>query len=1094
MVARTPAPLIGRAHEMQVLEGVLEAAISGRAQVVLLVGEPGIGKTRLADELATSAAARGAIVAWGRAWEAGGAPDFWPWTEALRALCDALDDAELRRAGDIRWPVVAQIVPQLRRRWPELPVAPTLDPDAARFRLFEGVAGLLAGLCRDQLAVVVLDDLHAADLGSLALLHFVARSVRSGRLVIIGTHRDAEARRSPDHGDALARVARDGHWLALSRLDRDAVAGWVSATGGQDDEADALWATTEGNPLFVLETLRLMRAGPRTRRSTRGISESVHAVIRARLDVLPRPTLALLEAAAVLGRRFDVARAAAISDVPLLSARDQVDEAVDADVLSDLGGDRAEFSHILLREVLYAALPARARAELHAAAARILMPLEADVGEASLAELVHHVFKAVPVVSASEAIGWARSAASRAIRALAYDEAVDHLERALALAAPLEAGGDLQRCDLLLALVEAQVGAGRTTLARQSGREAAAIARRLRDPIRLAHAALGCGRVFAFAVVDAELIELLNASLQALPESDDPLRARLLARLAAALQPARIPQEPMSLASEAIAMAQRLEDPATRLEVLVAGGSALAYFADPRVREPVDRQVVDLARAAGDQTRALRGLLRLTFDHLEQGDVASADACIAEYDRHSTRLGLPALRWLAPMLRAMRDVMSGRFAEAEAGAEEAEAIAARIDDANAATSIALHRLGLLFAATRNEDFAAASPPVIDRVMRLADPWYGRSFAACMHARAGRLAEAHGALAALAADFEPMRGRVSLAWVAEASTRLEAPSAPPPAVVLDQLAELSGRNHCWGVLAMVCEGPITHALGRLAARAGRLDDAIGWLRDARARCEAIAAPPLRAAVELDLVEALVGRGSKSDRECARPLLDAAAETSGRLPLPGLAPRLRHLGAQLASESAGRPRDVPPPDTAEIPSDPQTMRFSMRREGEVWAIRGTNEFRLKDSRGLRILARLVDAPGQEHHVTDLLAPRGEAGYVADAGDALDEKAIAEYRARLQDLREQEKEADAWADPARAERASAEIEALARELSRNVGLGGRARKASATSEKARINVRQRLRDALERISEHDPPLGRHLRRAVRTGVFCSYDPSGR
>jgi hypothetical protein len=168
--------------------------------------------------------------------------------------------------------------------------------------------------------------------------------------------------------------------------------------------------------------------------------------------------------------------------------------------------------------------------------------------------------------------------------------------------------------------------------------------------------------------------------------------------------------------------------------------------------------------------------------------------------------------------------------------------------------------------------------------------------------------------------------------------------------------------------------------------------------------------------------------------------------------------------------------------------------MRREGDVWAIRGASEIRLKDSRGLRILAQLVEQPGREFHVTELLAPPGEAGYTTDAGEMLDAVAIARYRERLEDLREQEREAEQFADLARADRLRAEMDALSDELSRAVGLGGRTRRAGSTAEKARVNVRQRLRDAIEKVAQHDPVLGRHLRWAVRTGNFCCYDPARR
>jgi hypothetical protein len=150
-----------------------------------------------------------------------------------------------------------------------------------------------------------------------------------------------------------------------------------------------------------------------------------------------------------------------------------------------------------------------------------------------------------------------------------------------------------------------------------------------------------------------------------------------------------------------------------------------------------------------------------------------------------------------------------------------------------------------------------------------------------------------------------------------------------------------------------------------------------------------------------------------------------------------------------------------------------------------------FRLKDSRGLRILALLIASPNRELHVTDLSAPDGQGGHVEDAGDMLDAQSIASYRERVADLREQIAEAEDWADQGRVARMQEELEALTGELARGLGLGGRARRASSSSERARVNVRKRVQEAIARISEQNPTLGRHLESAIKTGTFCAYYP---
>jgi tetratricopeptide (TPR) repeat protein len=492
------------------------------------------------------------------------------------------------------------------------------------------------------------------------------------------------------------------------------------------------------------------------------------------------------------------------------------------------------------------------------------------------------------------------------------------------------------------------------------------------------------------------LIGLLEEALAALPAGDSALRARLLARLAAALQPAPDPEHPIALARDALAMVRGVADEPARREVLVAATSALLYFADPRERLPLDTELVELAERAGDRVAVLRGLLRLVFDHLELGDVVSADRTIAEYDRLSSAVALPMLRWRAPMLHAMRAVMEGRFDESEALCKEAAAIAEQVDDVGAKATLVVHAAGRLWAARRIDELAQHLPSALEAVGRMADPVFTRAFRVGMLARIGRAADARADFDALVRHDPPLRGRPMLVWAADACLALG--DAAAAATLADLLTPLARRHYNWSPLAMVMEAPVASWIERLRALAG----------------QASVAPPH-----------------------AHP------------------------------------------------------RFELTLEGDVWTIRADTTFRLPDSRGLRILEQLVSHPGREVHVTDLVAPPGESGHVEDAGDVLDAEAIAAYKRRLEDLREMEAEASSHDDAARAARAREEIEAIADELGRGVGLGGRSRKAASTAEKARVNVRQRLQGAITRIAQHSPALAKHLRQALRTGTFCCYDP---
>lgn len=985
--ASGPQPLLGRDRELAELHAALRSAESGKGALVLLVGEPGIGKTRLANDFASEAAARGARVSWGRAWEAGGAPAYWPWIEAMRPFASITVHAS--DAERVRIAPLANLLPELEAC--EAP-KPAADPAQDRFRIFEAALTLLALAARDRPLVVLLDDVHVADVSSLALLHFVARNLHASRVVVVATYRDVEARLLPEAGDALAKVAREGRYLALRRLGREEVASWVAAEGIGD--ADMLYSATEGNPLFVVEMLRLARARGNAPSMAGRLPDGVRDVIRARLLLLSSPARALLGAGSVLGRTLDLGIAASLVDQPLAAVLDLAAEAVRSNVLIDVG-ERSAFSHILIREVLYQDLPAARRAELHARVARALLDRSGEDADTSLAEAVHHLFAAVPLVPADEAITWARRGAERAARRLAFEEAAELLSRAISF---LPAGRDVEKCDLLLELASAQIGAGHVTRGRESALAAASIARRTGDGERLARAALRYGAVFVIAFVDRVLIGLLEEGLAALPAEDSPLRALLLARLGAALQPAPDPEHPNTLAREAIAMARRVADEPTRLSVLVAGTSALSYFGAPSERLPLDTELITVATRQGDRISVLRALMRLAFDHLELGDDASADNAIDEYDRLSRAIDLPAFRWRAPAMRSMRAIMEGRFDESEALSAEATAIAARGEDTAAPMTLALQKAGRLLASNRLDELGAHLPCALDHVTRAADPIYKRAFRTGMLARLGRADDAKDDLEFLVRHDPPLRARPLLVWAADACLALGDRSA---AATLARLLEpVADRQFFWSPAAIVMEKR------SIASVVQKLSD--------------LEPEPASAAI--------------------RPIAES---------------------------------------------------FDLVKEGDVWTVRADTTFRLRDSRGLGILAKLVQHPKREFHATDLVAPGADAGHVEDAGEVLDARAIAAYKRRLEDLREAEAEATEHSDAHRAARAREEMDALARELAQGVGIGGRGRKASSTAEKARVNVRKRILDAICRIREHSPALAKHLERSIRTGTFCSYDP---
>ena len=254
---------VGRQREMGDLKACLEDALSGRGRLVTLVGEPGIGKTRTAQELATYAGLRGAHVLWGRSYEEQGVPPYWPWVQAIRSYVRERDPDQLRSEMGAGAADIAEVVSDVRERLPGLPAPLQLEPDQARFRLFDSIAAFLKTASQRQPLVLVLDDLHWADQPSLMLLQFVARELGGARLLVVGTYRDMELSRQHPLAEALGELTRERLFqrVLLRGLDQEDVGRFIEMASGVTPPlalVTSVYTQTEGNPLFVTEVVRLL--------------------------------------------------------------------------------------------------------------------------------------------------------------------------------------------------------------------------------------------------------------------------------------------------------------------------------------------------------------------------------------------------------------------------------------------------------------------------------------------------------------------------------------------------------------------------------------------------------------------------------------------------------------------------------------------------------------------------------------------------------------------------------------------------------------------------------------------------------------------
>jgi predicted ATPase len=254
---------VGRERELAELLAGLDDALAGRGRLFLIAGEPGIGKSRLTDELAALARQRGVRVLYGRCWEAGGAPTYWPWVQALRARVREQAAEELREQLGAGASELAQILPEVREVLGDVAAPTSLDPEGARFRLFDAAAAFLRRASAEQPLLIVLDDLHAADAPSLLLLQFVAGELTDARILLVCAYRDVDVGSDTQLASTVRELARQPatRWAQVRGLSEPDVDRLIEASSGVTVRASvvaAVYRETEGNPLFVQEVVRLL--------------------------------------------------------------------------------------------------------------------------------------------------------------------------------------------------------------------------------------------------------------------------------------------------------------------------------------------------------------------------------------------------------------------------------------------------------------------------------------------------------------------------------------------------------------------------------------------------------------------------------------------------------------------------------------------------------------------------------------------------------------------------------------------------------------------------------------------------------------------
>lgn len=663
-------PFVGRAAEYETLVAKLSDARNGRGSVVLLAGEPGIGKTRLTEEVCEQAATAATVIR-GNCYEGDIAAPFGPWTEALRALIAQTADGELEEVLGPGAPDVSVLVPEVRRRMPHLSEPPRLDPESERARLFESIAALLRNAAARQPLVIFLDDLHWCDRPSLALLEQVARGCADQRMMIVATYRDVEVDRQHPLAQTLAALRRFEHHvrIAVGGFTHESIRDLLHAIE-PSDEAEAarsslatmLEQESEGNPFFIREVLSsLVETGELVHRDgvwTRGapevqqqrVPEGVREVIGRRLTRLSDDCVRMLRHASAMTSGITWEELRAICGDPEDRLLDALDEALAAQLLVDRGKDSFSFTHALVRSTLYDDLSAPRRSQLHRRIAEALEMLYAGSLDEHLSELAAHYVAANS--ESPEAISYSVRAGDRARELYAWEEGAMHYQRALQSRA-LASGDDPEAtCKVVLSLAECNAGSSRMAESVESLRTAAILARRIPSPELFARIANAFDRSAEGLEDDltSERLTLLDEALAMLGDEDSALKAFTLAtraRAAAAAANARAglaafgafamfgarDEAILAQAREAVAMAERVGDD----DVTVWAITNLHHYASDPDNDEEQFALIERAVAAAQRARSMQAESRAYGargdDLLQLGDMdefrRNAERCAA---------------------------------------------------------------------------------------------------------------------------------------------------------------------------------------------------------------------------------------------------------------------------------------------------------------------------------------------------------------------------------------------------------------------------------------------------------------------------------
>jgi DNA-binding SARP family transcriptional activator len=865
---------VGRARALTLLQDAFDDVAGGRTRVVLIGGEPGVGKTRLAVE-ATRRCADAAIASWGRCHEDAGMPALWPWEQVLRGSA---------RNGD-----PTSVADLLARS--DAPVDQT-TPELARFRLYDLVAATLHERASAQPIVVVLDDLQWADPSSLRLLRYLAVELTTARVLVVATFHESAARDAGPLHAALADLVRHAKVarVALEPLTVDDVADLVRAAAVVDDVenvAEDLHRRTDGNAFFVTELLRLLDSEHALENHPDGglppdVPLVVGDVIRRRVSRLPEDVQAIMTVAAVIGREFDLDLLHRVAGLDADEAFEMLEAAVMAGLLVELRSGEYRFGHGLVHETLYGDLTPGRRTRLHL---RVAQMIEANVPSheyARVSHLAHHFAAAQANEAASR---YCQLAAEQAERTLSYDDAAAYWQAALGyLGEAHDEQSDAARARILLRLAAAYLGAGDAPEGEEAHNRALDAAEASGDVALIAEAALAYGEVGLwqtqpYGTIDERVISAIARALE-LPVSR-ALRARLLTAQAIARYYEADADHLRAILREAAAIARDLDDDELRVQALFE----LLVLLDPvpdrseqlRVAEEIEDLLDDeipFPLPVGARMRIAR--VRLACGDTENLEYYVLSAAQDAVSHHSLQFEV----W-STWARAGVAFIRGSLAEAERLATAGFEMHNRLGIWGAAETYALHGMLIWREQDRLLEVSALVEPLLAQVQHPG----ARKLRAFFAFERGEIEE----IATLLGP-NPMPELRDFTWLCEMCVTAELSAAGGLSCVDELYRELLPYADTVATLdgLFICLGSVAHYLGLLAAALGRPQDAVLHLEAAIAANDRIAAAPWAVRSRMALAGLLF-----HEPERASQLRKQALELAEAHDLPASQRKLREL---------------------------------------------------------------------------------------------------------------------------------------------------------------------------------------------------------